>query len=80
MNGWVESFNQRVYLVWYAEPPLSPEDIETRLRKCRKRILSLLYVRRPCVSRLHVNVCESEVYITIDRPAIKASKKPLNDK
>ena len=37
-------------------------------------------MRRPCVGRLHVNVCESEVYITIDRPAIKASKKPLNDK
>ena len=32
------------------------------------------------MGRLHVNVGESEVYITIDRPAIKASKKPLNDK
>ena len=80
MSWWVESFNQRAYLVWYAGPPLSPEDIKQSAKQQEENSFSSVHEQIMC-GRLHVNVCESEVHITIDRPAIKASKKrPLNDK
>jgi len=48
MSWWVESFNQRAYLVWYAGPPLSPEDIEQSAKQQEENSLSSVHEQIMC--------------------------------
>ena len=48
MSGWVESFNQRAYLVWYAEPPLSPEDIDQSAKMQEENSFSSVRKKTMC--------------------------------
>ena len=48
MSGWVESCNQRAYLVWYAQPPLSPEDIDQTAKMQEENSFSSVRKKTMC--------------------------------